>query len=618
MPDQTTPDEQLVRAELGRLLASPRFQRAPQLSQLLTFLVEETLADRGADLKEYVIGTRALGRSAGFDPEHDPIVRVQVRQLRARLAACYEDDGRAAELRIEIPKGSYTASFIRTAPSRRATRPGRVRRTWTALRLDRWHALSAAIGFTAGLTVWALVFAPPRRMPAVDVRSASVAVLPFANLTGSDTDEYFSDGLTDELIQALSKIDHLSVTARTSAFTFKGRSVDVRDVGRDLGVEHVVEGSVRRDASRVRIAVTLTRAADGATVWSETFDRDLRDALSLQADIAHRVAASLSVQVAARTASLPASPSASAQELYLRGRFLWNRRTAEALSMARGLFEQAIAREPGYAEAQAALAATYAVMEFNGVTPPGESAPAARAAAARALAIDADQTLALAVEAGFASAVDHDWPRSNQLFERAIALQPGDATARHWYGTNLVYLGRFDEGIRELQRAQQLDPLAMPIAYSLAEAYLYARRFDRVLDQANGMLAADPEYVGTYDLLARAHAMLGQWDDALQAAGRCTLAPVNRAIVLARAGRRGEAEAVARSLTGSELASRLPYAIAAVHAALGHVDEAFAWLERARASRQSDLVAVKVDPSFDSLRGDARFDALVAALNLGG
>jgi len=623
--DQDRPlpnDEAGIREHLREVLAAPRFQRAAQLSRLLAFLVEETIAGRAGDLKEFVIGTRALGRGPAFDPEHDPIVRVQVRQLRSRLAAYYDHEGQSSPTRIEVPKGSYGAVFSArpvltaeadTAPPRRgATRPpfGLAPRAWLITMALVVSALGSGLLWLAGRALsdgsGVSASAP-----------VSVAVLPFANLTGQESDEYFSDGMTEELIFALSQVSGLNVIARTSAFTFKGKSIDVRQVGRDLGVDHVVEGSVRRDGARVRIGVRLTRASDAAGVWAETYERDLVEALSLQREIAARVAASLTVHATRPGAASRVDVAAAAQDLYLRGRYLWNRRTEESLSLARGLFEEALEQAPEFAQAHAALAATYAVMEFNSVTPPGESAPLARAAAERALAIDPNMPLALAVIAGLVSGIDHDWEQSGRLFEQAIALQPADATVHHWYGTNLIGLGRFDEGIRELRQAQQLDPLSMPVAYSLGEAYFFARQFDRVLEQANAMAAADPTFAGRFDLLARANAMLGRWDEALDAAERCTIAILCRAVALARAGRAAEARALAATMETSSAAALMPYSIAAVHAVLGETDAAFRWLDRAAASRQSELVVVNVDPSFDRIRSDPRFTLLVRSLNLG-
>jgi TolB-like protein len=611
------PDEAAVRGQLAALLNTASMQRAPQLSALLTFLVDETLAGRGGDLKEYVIGTRALGRADGFDPDHDPIVRVQVRQLRRRLAEYYEQEGCPAPVRISIPKGAYAAAFAAIPPPTPPPPPVPLLvRTWRSTVVR--HLLAGVAGLAiavVALTVWqAGPVRPGNGMPAQPM--ASVAVLPFLNLTGRADEEYFSDGMTEELITSLSRVEALTVIARTSAFAYKGRTGDVRKIARELGVDHVVEGSVRREAGRVRIGVRLTRASDAASLWSESYDRELRDALTLQREIAGRVAAVLSARVALEIPGGDGSPSATAQDLYLRGRYLWNRRTSEALALATGLFQEAIAREPRFAQAHAALAATYAVMEFNGVTPPGQSRPLARAAADRALSIDPRSPMALAVLAGLLSGGDYDWAESNARFEEAIAIQPADATLRHWYGTNLVYLGRFDDGLRELQRAQQLDPLSMPIAYSLGEAYLYARRYDRVLEQAAAMRAADPTYAGAFDLQSRAYAMLGRWDDALGAADRCLHFRLNRAVVLARAGRTAEARQLASALEQTDLAVRMPYSIAAIYAAAGDADTAFLWLNRAQAQHQSQLVAVAVDPSFDRLRADGRYVRLTRALRL--
>jgi TolB-like protein len=652
VPLQTLESPSLVRDQLARILASPEFGRAPRLSRLLTFLVERGLGGTASEVKEYVLATEVFDRGHRYDPRRDPIVRVQARQLRLRLAAYYETHGAADPLIIDIPLGGYVARIRRrveevhrsiavpAAPASLASPaaamdgvsppiPGASGADeheplpvaavpplpWVSMR--GWSVLllgSAAA--VATITCLALLFeeAPAQRTGA----APSVAVLPFVVSGSDDAGEYLGDGLAAAVIDSLARVGGLRVIAPRSAFAFKGRPADLRLVAASLRVAHVLEGSVGRDAARVRVTARLVRADDLVTVWSGTIERPAEAIGELQDELAGAVSRALSVQVAPDWRSgVRTSAQPGVHDLCFRARHLWNQRDADALRLAVGLFERAIGLDPTYAPAHAGVAATWAVLYGNGIVAPDEGAAKARAAAARALELDADSALAHAVLASVEATADYAWETANDRFVKALAIQPGDATVRHWYGLNLVALGQLDAALVELRRAQEADPLSMAIAYSIGEVLVYARRGDLAWRQARSMAVADPTYGGVPILETKALTLLGRHDEAIAAAERTSLPELFVAAALAAdRGRQDEARHRADALAATDVAERLPFALAAIYAQLGDREATFRWLQDACRRRQADVVSVKVDPAFDTVRGDPRYTALLSTLGL--
>jgi len=450
----------------------------------------------------------------------------------------------------------------------------------------------------------------------------SIAVLPFRNLSADAENDYFCEGLAEELLNALAKIDGLKVAARTSAFAFKGGKQSISEIGRALGVTTVLEGSVRASGARMRIAVQLANAADGYHVWSERYDRQLVDIFDVQDEITLAVVEALKLKLfgEARAAALKrGTENAEAYRHYLRGRFFWNQRTAEALRRSAEHYQRAIAEDPGYALAYAGLAQTYVLFGWLSVAAPRESMPRARAAALQALELDETVAEAHAALGVYLSFYAWDQPASERALRRAVELNPSSATAHHWLGNiALLAMGRWDESLAALRRAAELDPLAPSIASDLGVTLLYARRYDEAIAQFARTLALDPGfYVARYHLGQALHAS-GRWQEAIGEYATC-LASVDDPWVtallarsLARAGRNGEAARLRDALRADSGRRYVPnVALAIVDAALGEPSAALEWLEKDLDERSLYPPFYAVDPVFDELRDDRRFDELV-------
>ena len=459
----------------------------------------------------------------------------------------------------------------------------------------------------------------------------SIAVLPLKNLTNDPANEYFSDGMTDSLITALSKVDGLKVISRGSVFRFKGQEIDPREVGKQLGVASVLEGSVRKDGDSVRVAVRLVSADDGRVLWtSEMYNRAMQDIFGLQDEIARSTVAGLKVKLSGEGEARLArryTDNVEAYQLYLNGRYHWNKRTEEGLKQGIEYFEKAIAKDPGYAQAYAGLADSYILMGVGdyGVLPPKEAMPKAKEAALKALEID--DTLAEAhTSLGFLNYVfDWDWPGAESHFRRAIELNPNYVTAHHWYGLYLGVMGRFDEGIEQTQRALELDPSSLIINTDLGLIFCYARQPDRAIEQLRKTLEREPNFVVARWRLARAYAQKAMYQEAIselqkaiEVAGRRPYYISLMGYVDALAGKRAEALSILNELRGLPLSQeKLPALIAAVYVGLGDRDRAFEWLDKAYKERFAALIALKVEPMFDNLRSDPRFQDLQRRVGLG-
>jgi len=459
----------------------------------------------------------------------------------------------------------------------------------------------------------------------------SIAVLPLKNLTKDPANEYFSDGMTDSLITALSKVDGLKVISRGSVFRFKGQEVDPREVGKQLGVAAVLEGSVRKDGDSVRVAVRLVSADDGRVLWtSEMYNRRLQDIFGLQDDIARSTVAGLKVKLSGEGEARLArryTDNVEAYQLYLNGRYYWNKRTEEGLKQGVKYFEQAIAKDPHYAQAYAGLADSYILMGVGdyGVLPPKEAMPKANDAALKALEID--DTLAEAhTSLGFLNYVfDWDWPGAESHFRRAIELNPNYVTAHHWYGLYLAVMGRFDEGIEEEQRALELDPSSLIINTDLGLIFCYARQPDRAIEQLMKTLEREPNFVVARWRLARAYAQKAMYQEAIselqkaiEVAGRRPYYLSLMGYVDALAGKRDEALRILNELQGlPQSQENLPALIATIYVGLGDRRRAFEWLNKAYKERFTALIALKVEPMFDPLRSDPRFQDLERRIGLG-
>jgi serine/threonine-protein kinase len=452
--------------------------------------------------------------------------------------------------------------------------------------------------------------------------AASIAVLPFANLSPSPDNEYFADGMTDELINALAKVPGLHVVSRTSCFAFKGRPEDAREIGRQLRVATVLEGSVRRAGPRLRVSTQLINVADGFLLWSESFDREAEDVFAIQDEIARAIGSALRGRLLQPRAAAPIkrpTDDLEAYHLYLRGRQSWNRRTEQDLQEAVRCFEQALARDPGFALAHAGLADTWALLGFYSAGPPGEVFPKAKRAAHAALAIEPGLAEAYPSLAYSEMYYDWDWPEAERAFRRAIELHPGYATAHQWYGNFLSVMGRADEAIATFERALALDPLSGLKYAGLGWGCYFARQYERAVEQCRRGVELEPSSVVAHAWLALGLQAIGDSAGAVAAAeetarlaghGVSSLGLLGQAY--AAAGRTTDARTVLdRLLRLSESRYVSQYDLALIHLGLGDPDAAMDWLERGYTERDHQTVFLKVDPRVDALRERRDFGRLL-------
>ncbi|HUF36809.1 MAG TPA: protein kinase [Gemmatimonadales bacterium] len=460
-----------------------------------------------------------------------------------------------------------------------------------------------------------------------DAPPASAAVLPFVDLSPEQDQEYFSDGLTEELITSLSQVEGLRVAARTSSFRFKGQSPDVREVGRALDVGAVLEGSVRKSGNRLRIAAQLVSVADGYQLWSQAYDRELTDVFAIQEEIARAIVEALRLKLGvAGGAALSAVPTKDleAYDLYLKGRFAWNHRTAAALPEAVRYLEQAVARDSGFARAWAALADAYVLLVPYAGAPREETWPKARAAAATALALDS--TLAEAHTAlGYGTMIyEWDWPAAEASFRRGIAEDPNYATGHQWYADFLVGRGRLEEGLRRMQQAHALDPLSRIIGTELGWVYYLMGRNEEAEAQLRRTLALDPNYPHATLNLGLVLLVTGRYDEAIRELQRAIdlggdYDPLNGALVAAyaRSGDRATALRLLGDLTEQSRRGEIgPFALAIAYTGLGETGRAIEELHRAIDQRDIFVPEVFFDPLLHPLRRDPRFRRIEERMGL--
>ena len=454
----------------------------------------------------------------------------------------------------------------------------------------------------------------------------SIAVLPFVNLSADPENEYFSDGMTEEIINALAKVSTLRVAARTSSFAFKGTKHDVQTIGSRLNVNTILEGSVRKIGQRIRVTAQLINVADGYYLWSESFAREIKDVFAIEEEIARSIANALIPKLISDSISGPSVrrvENLQAYELYLKGRYHWNQRTGERLRTGLSFFEQAVALEESFAQAHAGIADSYAMLGQYGFLQPMQAFPQAKAAALQALALD-DRLAEAHASLGFVLFF-HDWDyaAAEREFRRALEFNPSYVAAHQWYGQLLAVLGRDQEAIAESSRAVALDPLS-PVAHTNLANILYStRRFDETVVQCNKTIELEPRFFLAYFFLAPCLIEQGRVAEAEQAARRCAeLAPESPlalfalGYVCARSGLRAEAQRIANDLAERwERGVGEAFFIGLVAAAMGDLDTAFDWSERAVAQRSDKLVYLTA-PAADPLRGDPRFESLLKRTNL--
>lgn len=456
------------------------------------------------------------------------------------------------------------------------------------------------------------------------LEEGSVAVLPFENLSADEGNRYFSDGMTEEVIARLARVPDLKVISRTSAMRYRDTELGPGEIGRELGVAALLEGSVQREANRVRISARLVDTRTTRTLWAETYDRALDDIFAIQSDLADRIAASLGLALAgvypgAVAAAEPPTADLEAYELYLRGRFFWNQRSAAGLARAIELFQDAVARDDNFQMAHAGLADAWVVMPYHTDAPALESLDRALAAADRALSLDPDMGEAHAARA-FALTGRWEWDAAEAEFGRALALSPGYATGHQWHAVLLVALGRTEEALAAIRRAFALDPLSRVISYELGLILFVDGAREEALDRFDQTLELDPGFAQAH--LHRAWVLedMGRHSDMVDAVERWSAVlpePAFEAEALRQAFLHGGATGAFDFLAG--LPAHLP--ISAVDRArwclrLDRVDEAFEWLRRGLEARDAWFIMLKTSPAILAVQDDPRFHELLRAMNL--
>ena len=611
----------------GRVL---KLERIP--TEILLYLVEQ----RGELVSREQIAERIWGKGAFLDTDNS--INGAIRKIRRAL----KDDPEQPRYIQTVTGKGYR--FIATAIARSEQSIGAhtpqalpyPQPQTTGPLIGRWMrhrwAILAAISVSLLLMIgaWALWRRSASRTQPVS--RVMLAVLPFENLTGDAGQEYFSDGLTEEMITQLGRLDpqRLGVIARTSVMTYKRRPEQVGVIGRELGVEYVLEGSVRRDSGRVRIAAQLIRVKDQTHLWAREYDREAGALLVLQGEIAQEIADETELSLndghqrpSPRHGSLTPQQY-EAYDLYLKGRYFWNKRSPEGFQQAVRAFQQAIAKDPNYARAYAGLADSYALMGTYNLAPASEIMPKARAAALRALAINENLAEAHVSLALIAESYDWDWQTAEKEFRRAIELDPNYATAHHWYAECLSFQGRFDEAFAESNRARQLDPLSLIIAVDDGAILYFSRQYDRAIERFRAALDMEPGF-GRAHIVIGAYVQKGQFKDALadieawrQTAGDAPWVWAAEAYVY---GRSGDSAKARHALQKVQQVSRSwqidpTPSLDIAYGGTATNDEWLTWLEKACEERSNVLIDMKVDPMYDRLRSDPRFHQLLRRVGL--
>ena len=467
---------------------------------------------------------------------------------------------------------------------------------------------------------------------AANVRSTtlpSVAVLPFESLSAESSDDHFSRGVSEEIGDALARVRNLRVVARASRLPIEIKS-DLQAVGRQLGVGALVEGSVRRAGENVRVAARLVQTSDGRQLWSESYTRKLEDVFAVQVEIAQTVARALEVELLGQSFTpVVTDPGVSldAHELYLRARHAWNKRTEEQFNLSIEYFTQAIDRAPGFARAHAGLADTLVTVALYGTREPKKTVPLAEDAAHEALSLDPTLAEAHAALGCTLAIYDWNWQAAERQFQRSMALNPGYATAPHWYAMQvLTPLGRFDEALDQLHLAGQLDPVTPAVAASPGSVLYAARRFDESVKWNEKMMKSEPQFFPIYHFLGQSLLQLGEhllainaFERALSLSGGSLELVASLAHARAITGDRKGAEELLASLEKSEKRRYVsPCWLAQVHLGLGNRERSLSLLEQGLTERAAEMSLLGVRPIFDHLRGEPRFNAIIDAVGLKG
>ncbi|MBI3477535.1 MAG: winged helix-turn-helix domain-containing protein [Acidobacteria bacterium] len=560
-----------------------------------TFVEEVSLAQNISQLR------KALGEPVG---DAQIIQTVAKRGYRFVAPVRIVPNGQGFALSAAVPVEQQSPPSEIAEPTGRTGQPN-----WKIV-----AGLAGAALVLAGVVLFVPFFQRAGKASAArEIRS--IAVLPLTNLSQDAEQEFFADGVTDDLITELARIRALRVISRTSVMQYKGTRKTLPEIARELKVDAIVEGTVSQRNGNVHITAQLVQANPEQHVWAESYERPLAEAQNLQSEIARAIGAAVRATMTpeeqARMRRSRAINS-DANLLYLKGRFFWNKRTAAGAKDGEKYFQQAIARDADFAQAYVGLAGAYIFEGGWGVEPATIALPKAEQAARQALVLDPENAEAHAALGLIAMNYEWNWPKAEREYKQAIALNPNDAIAHHWYGEYLAAQGRFDEGLEELRRAEELDPLSVAIVADRAKILYFARRYNEVIAQSRKALEMDPGFLSSYSWMMRSYARQGMQEEAqaaLEALRQAGATPLdyqsNFSILSARIGHRDEARQILDR--NRDLFDTSPGTILFVVSAAGDKEEAFTWMEKCLGSHSTSLTSLKVNPDYDDLRGDPRF-----------
>ncbi len=620
------PDGRLaeVRAYLAQLLDTPQFAASSRRGQLLQYLVRQTLAGDGDKISEYAIGLEVFRKPDSFDPRIESVVRTEFSRLRQRLKAWYAEEGRRDRIVIDFPPRSYAAIFEFRDPDaipETAGIPQLIQETAARRWVARWVVPSVlmAILATAGVVVWR------RRAEAAALRQPihSLVVLPFENYSPNHADEYLADGMTEELTNDLAQWRDLRVVARTSAFAFKGKGEDVRQIGRQLNVDAVLEGSLTKEGDQVRITAQLNRTADGYHLWSHSYETQARDLLAVQAEAANSITAAIRMVRggggSAAPVIHPVTLNPEAEDLYLQGVYQAYLDTPDSTRKAIALFQAAIAKDPTFARAYYATGE----VEINQVSlttaTAEEEFPRIRAAAQKAVDLDPNLGSAWSMLGLIAYSWDWNWERAEEEFRRALQLGAG-AGARENYGWGLMTQGRFAEAHEQLHTAAEQDPLSIAPPFNEFFAYNFERDVAGQKRMLQQMLRLQPNFLGGHALTVvfsvEQHDCTTAGKEADWINKKYPGLAVTQSVMSYAAACRSDRPEALKGIRRMELLKAPAYQIAIAWALLREKDQAIAELTKSADAHEGQILYLKYDPFFDEIRSDPRYVALEKRVGL--
>jgi serine/threonine protein kinase/Tfp pilus assembly protein PilF len=612
----------------GVMIGTPEYM-SPEQAEVKEVDQRSDIYSLGVILYEMVTGRVPFEGETplGIAMKHKSEVPKNPRELNAQLAEdlsrvilrCMEKDKEkryqsAGEVRSElsrIEKGIPTTE--REIPKRKPITSREITVQFSLKRLFIPAMATAALIIAVVIILQLL----PKKEAATPVPdSLSIAVLPFVDLSPTKDHEYLCDGTAETLINALSKIKDLYVPARTSAFSFKGREMDVREIGQKLNVETILEGSVQVAGSRVRITARLLNVDDGYQLWSESYDREMADIFAVQDDIAQNIVDTLKVELMGEKKEgviKHYTENREAYDSYMQGIYFMNKRGKENLEKAVELFKEAIEKDSTFALAYAGLAETYLLLGDWGILPPKEAFPKTREAAKKALEIDNSLAEAHTTLACVKYIFDWDWQSAEDEFKLAISLNPNYAIAHKNYGEYLTKMGRFNEAHQEFKRAQQLDPLSLIIIAQRGWPYDFSGQYDRAIEQYKKALEMDPNFGPAQSYLSGSYLDNGMYKEALELY-KSRNSQYGIGLTYAMMGKKAQAKQIMKELM--EKSTIDPYLLAAFHFALEENDQGFYWLEKAYENKGHNMAFLKVDPGFSGVRSDPRFKELLRKIGL--